>query len=512
MIFASPIWLLALAPWAALLLWLLSGQLEKSPVPFLHLWPAADPQLPKPKRARQTLPLWLIAILAAMLLAIFAAAGPRLLHRQSSRITLIVDRGFASPFAQSAKNLDEALRQNFPAADIDLKIIPTVDSTTGHDWLTQVSSLQPTAAHDLDELTLACRDALRTSDAPVILLSNQTIELNDPRLIQFTSQTPATNVGIDLLSIRASPKAQAMIRLFNQSNLNAATLILRSDGIVVQSQQITLPPVGLKQDYFVDLPAAPQVVEAEIQCDDSIKINHRAWAIRSQAWPIIEPLQYLSPELTRLIEVYGRHRIPSENSPHIVVTTDLALIPANTPAAILASESTGSATLSIIHSLTVRDDLPNIPSLDWSHILAGATISPPPSQESTQDWQPIISANGSPVVAIRDTSTKQVWIGFHANDFARQPDFVIFWSAIFDWLGSANSPEYTSQTIGPITSNWRLQQPTDIPLSPTDNGLIPGLYKSASGALLAINAPAPQIQQPPQSDADTKLKSLAQAN
>ncbi len=430
MTLASPFSLLALAPWVALVLWLLIGRPEKSPVPFLHLWPAHNPQLPKSKRAWQTPPLWLAAILAAMFLGILAAAGPRLLHQNNSKITVIVDRGFASPFTDSAKNLDAFLHQNLPNANINLKIIPAIDSTTGHDWLSQVSSLQPTASDDINELTRACRTELRESDAPVLLLSDQTIQLSDPRLVQFRSSTPTTNIGIDLLAARATPQAQAMIRLFNQSNETSAQLIVRADGTIVQSRQITLPPPGTKQDYFVNLPASPAVVEAEVQCDDSININHRAWLIRQAAWPIVDPTGYLPPELTRMIEVYARHRVPTEDSQHITITTDPTSIPLNIPVAILAY---GTTKLSAIQPLIIRDNLPNIQSIDWPKILPGAVISPAPGK----DWQPIVTANGSVLLAIRDTPTRQAWIGFQADDFARRPDFVIFWTAIFDWLPQA---------------------------------------------------------------------------
>jgi hypothetical protein len=504
MIFTSPLSLLALAPWAALVLWLLTGRPEKSPVPFLHLWPSRNPQLPKPKRAWQKPPLWLIAIFTAMLLAIFAAAGPRILHQQTSRITVIVDRGFASEFKDAAKNLDASLRQNLPNTNINLKMIPTTDSTTSHDWLEEVSSLQPTAADDIDELTLACRNALRESDAPVVLLSDQTIQLADPRLIQFTSSAPITNVGIDLLSVRTGPQTQAMIRLFNQSDQTSAQLIIRADGTLAQSRQITLPAPGTKKNYFVDLPSAPAIIESEIQCNDSIKINHRAWLVRQAAWPIIDPAGYLPPELTRLIEVYTRHRIPSEDSQHITITSDPTSAPTNMPVAILTTESNDTTKLTAIQPLIIKNDLPNMESIDWPNILPGALISPAPGK----DWRPIVTANGSVILAIRDTPTRQAWIGFQANNFAHRPDFVIFWTAIFDWLGSAGASDYTSQKIGPLAANWHLQQPTDLTPTATDNGLIPGLYKSTTGALTAINAPAPQIPPPPISNASAKLKAL----
>ncbi|MGD0541730.1 MAG: hypothetical protein ABSB33_09455 [Tepidisphaeraceae bacterium] len=327
MTFTSPIWFLALAPWAGLLVWLLSGRLEKSGVPFLNLWPAKGPQWPKPKRAWENPPFSLAALLGAMLLGIAAAAAPSVIHRKSSSVTVVVDRGLGSRFDLAAEELDVSLRRSFPGATVDLRVVPGADSIDGRDWLSQVLSLQPTAAEDAEPLALACRQALRESAGPVILLSDRAIEFSDPRLVQFASSAPITNVGIDLLSVRASPATQAMVRLFNQSGLTSAELIVRADGNIVRSRPIALSPSGGRRDYFVDIPAAPTVVAAEVQCDDSIKINHRAWAVRGAAWPIVEPDSSLPPELIRMIEVYGRHRLPSQDSQRIAVVNASDSIP-----------------------------------------------------------------------------------------------------------------------------------------------------------------------------------------
>jgi hypothetical protein len=69
-------WLILLAPWAGLAVWLLSGQRNKTVVPFLALWRANERDIRKPRRAWEKPPLALVALLIGMLLAIFAAAGP----------------------------------------------------------------------------------------------------------------------------------------------------------------------------------------------------------------------------------------------------------------------------------------------------------------------------------------------------------------------------------------------------------------------------------------------------
>src|SRR3954447_15783020 len=91
MSFASPLFLLLLIPWVALVLWLLSGQRHRVNVPFLELWsgPITGPRV---KRTIQPPPVALACALAALLLAIFGAAAP-MLHSGSaaSHLTLIID-------------------------------------------------------------------------------------------------------------------------------------------------------------------------------------------------------------------------------------------------------------------------------------------------------------------------------------------------------------------------------------------------------------------------------------
>ncbi len=325
-------------------------------------------------------------------------------------------------------------------------------------------------------------------------------------MIQIASPDAITNVGIDLLSVRSGPATQAMVRLFNQSPLTSARLTVRADGNLVQSRQISLPAAGNKRDYFVDIPGVPSVVDAEVDCDDSVKINHRAWVVRRAAWPIVEARNSLPSELTRMIDVYSRYRPASESSRRVVVAKASDPIPPDMPAAILPGSSAPQKRLSTIQPLIVRDGSPKIQSVDWANVLAGATVSALPPG----NWRPMVSAGDSVVVAIADAPVKKVWIGFRADQFARRVDFVIFWSAIFDWLGGGG-PDYLSQSVGRLAGNWRLRQPAGLAVPAEDIGLVPGLYISDDGTLDAVNASAPPIPQPPQDDWRSRLRSLIAA-
>src|SRR5215203_5702993 len=93
MSFASPVWLLFLVPWGALVVWMLLGERQRVAVPFLALWsgPAGGP---KRRRALARPPIALACALAALLCAIAGASGPTIsFGRWGAKVVLILDRG-----------------------------------------------------------------------------------------------------------------------------------------------------------------------------------------------------------------------------------------------------------------------------------------------------------------------------------------------------------------------------------------------------------------------------------
>ncbi len=94
MMFASPIYLFALLPWAFLAYWLLQGRRRHVGVNYLKFWDG-----PVPKRARRSRPrlppVALAAALLAMLLGIVAAAGPGVVDPGyvPQPVVIVVDQG-----------------------------------------------------------------------------------------------------------------------------------------------------------------------------------------------------------------------------------------------------------------------------------------------------------------------------------------------------------------------------------------------------------------------------------
>src|SRR3954466_6377088 len=93
MSFAAPIWLLALVPWAGVVLYLLWGRRRRVDVPFLELWPAQGEGVKVRRRAAPP-PIALALAILATLLALLASARPALRSRGETVVTIVVDRGY----------------------------------------------------------------------------------------------------------------------------------------------------------------------------------------------------------------------------------------------------------------------------------------------------------------------------------------------------------------------------------------------------------------------------------
>jgi hypothetical protein len=338
MFLVSPIWLILLGPWGALVIWLMRGRIETRGVPFLELWGTETAQNRRADRAWRMPPAWMIALLAAMLLGIVGAAGP-----------MIQKNNLAVPISSS-------------------------------------------------------------------------------------------DVRIETLAVRAAPTTQAMIRVLNESDLTTAKLSVRAGDVVV-SENVGLPVRDQTRNYFVDLPVWNSTIDAEVSAGE---FDYHLQAKGSGAWPIVEGRGALPPEVERMIEVYGRHRASGEGSKHIAVIAGSENDIGDEPAAILMNSQSGVRGLATIQPLIVRDS-PLTRFVDWDRALAGARVESPPAG----DWQPVVSAAGIVVVALREEPIKQVWVGFNSEEFAHQADFVIFWSNVFDWLGDGGE-NYQSAAAAPV--------------------------------------------------------------
>jgi hypothetical protein len=479
--FASPIWLLGLIPWTAAAICLLQGRRRRMEVPFLDLWPR-DAAMPQSRRSWR-LPPHTAAVLAAALLAIVAAAAPRIGSQGVRRpIIVILDRGISMSARQGAQRRFQSLAAAAAPAiarilgpgTLQLLLIPggqkrIVDRA---DWAEHLVLADPTAVDTAAALTAAARYALLDSQAIVILLSDRKIALDDPRLVQITPERGITNIGIADLAVRAAPSPQAMVRLINDSPALGATLRVTGDADRVS---VDLPPRGQWKNCFVDLTSAPDLVEASVRPGGDIDADDRAWAVRARAWPRLESAGPLAPELQRMIDVYRADRPAGNDSSTVVIASSESSAPAvllndcTLPPAGPAQWTPGPIT----------------DGLDWNTALNQARLT---ARQPDATWQRLVWIGDHVLLAIRQQPARQVWIGFRSTAWAATPDFVLFWSNVFNWVGQGQD-RYIHSTVG-------------------GSDLWPGVYRR-DGRRLAVNAPPIHLDPPAADDWQAHLSRLA---
>lgn len=396
MSFAAPIWLLALAPWGALVAWLLIGRRPSTDVPFIELWRDGG-ALPRAKREITIPPVGVILLLLAAMCAILTAARPTRNTVAASDLIAVIDESprmmAASRTAEVGRVLDE-LRPR--------EVIRTGGSVDA-----------------------AIRDALARGGV-IVVLSDRKPALAGERIVHIAPESVVENVGIVCLAARELPSPQIMLRIRNLSSHRSAEVAVTS-GEIGQRRTVQLPVRGEEQNYFIDLPGIRQSATAEVIINDDFAPDNRATLVRGGAPAKLAPLPPLPAELERMVRVYDESRGVRDGGNGVTVAVSDAPDPA-LPAVVISPGPRSPVTQPT--ELRV-DDHAVAAEVDWKAVLSEqAAAAPLPS-----GWTPIVRAGGQALVAVRDFPARQVWVGLDSPHWARRSDYVIFFAGAFDWAG-----------------------------------------------------------------------------
>jgi hypothetical protein len=481
----SPVWLLALLPWAALTAWVLVGRRRRQSVPFLPLWEAPE-EIRRPKKGFEPPPFALVLALIAALIALLALARPQLTFaktRTADRTwTVLLDRGAStsakSPsgqprFVEAARTLAQALSARRESIRLDLHDVPTSTGWQGPpaDLAGALTALPRTAANTRDELRAAV-DASASRGALVLLLSDHDLGPLPPSVIQIRPDTTPHNAGIVALARRPS---QVMITLA-ATHATSRTLVLQSGDRTVR-QNVDLPAAG-QRNLFLNFDPATDTLEARLEGPaDDLEADDRAWLVRHRSWPTLEPRSPLPDELRRMIDVYRRYRPAAEDSPRIALGRP-GDIKADEPAVLLAP-AVGPESA---HTDIRPTPHPVITGVDWSGLSSGPSLS---ADHPPEGWTIVLRAGEHALIAVRDGDVRQVWVGFESRAFARTPGYVVFWTNVFNWLGSATGGDFTAGVVGPPLDGARRLLPKTLP-DHVDPDRWPGVFETPTGKL-ALN-------------------------
>lgn len=473
----APAWLWLLLPWAGVCLWSITRNKTTAGVPFLTLWPKVTPASGT-RRGRP--PVWMICLLAAALLTIFAAAGPARV-RDASAVTILVDRSAALTPAR-LKAAEESLQ--LPARTLR-RVVPVpgqaFESGGAVDW----SRVRPTAiASDQNLAQIAA-----TLPGPVVVMTDRHLDL--PADIPVIHPPTIHNAGIAKFGVTALPAtvknasgeavvAQAMVSLINNTPQQRA--MLRVDQV---NFPIELPIGGQIRDFFVDLPVVGAVCEAKLLTadgrpwEDDVMGDDTAFLVRGGLPAKIDLREGQAEDLRRMAMVYERHRGSPADSPRVsVVRGEASNDLTSNELAVLVS---GSISPGDNGELTIDAGHPVTHSADFSGVrYAGRSTKPPPGD----GWRVLVRTAGDvPVLAVREKPVRQVWVGFDSSVLADRADYVVFWTDVFDWLAGAGG--YSAEPVRDGLSPVRV---ADVNLEAS-----PGVYRDGTRMIatyLSADVPA----------------------
>ena len=506
MTFTAPLWLIALAPLAVVVAYLLWGRRRQAPVPFLDLW-RGPVKAPRPKRRFTPPPVALLLAILSMLLAVLGAARPaRWDPGGAQTVTIVVDRGATlstgDRLAEAATAAQQVLARLGPANPVELVVVPGdgAQRTDVSQWVSHVTQLPPTAVDTTAAVTAAVARRLAETTGPVIVLTDRDVRPSGGRVVRVGPRGPVTNAGIVRVDVRRSPTPQVMVRVRGTGPGGRGGLRLSSGHDV--TREVDLPGGGQTQDYFVDFDPAEEALGVSLVRDrpgapdarDDFAGDDDAWLVREGNVPRIEPRGFVPPALRRMIEVYAAARPPTATSPLAVVTA--AALPPGTAGIVLADARGGAAPADpqvVPHPVTA--------GTRWSFAEPLRLAAGPAA-----GWTPVVTLDGRVAVAVRDDPARQVWVGIGSDEWPRSAEYVVFWANVFDWLGGGDV-RYVSHPVGRLGGGWVALElagsarPATRPITPVEPGLWPGLYRrTEDGALRAVNAGDVRFPDPPAGD------------
>jgi len=466
MLFLSPLWLLALIPFAGLVVWSLVRRGATVDVPFVQLWRGEATSIQR--RGARRPPLTVLLTLVAILLALLAAAAPALRGADRAGVTVIIDRGAAMSLDLRYRAAAEDAIKQLSAKGLAATVV-TVPRLAGS--IDRPVDVPPTAVDSRDALSDAVFELARRDMAIIVVTDQDLAAFSSHYVSRFAPAPPTDRLAIAHIAAKSSPATQVMVRLRNDSDTTTANITVAS----TTSQQVTvnLPPRGQTRDYFLDVPS----VATNIAVSVGEQLGQQAWLASQAPRPHVEAVGPVSPSVERVIAAYARARPPSSMGRRIRVTASPTAVQ-GIGSIVLVGEGPSRP---IVGRIEVHDH-PLARDVDWRRLVEGSTVTGRPPT----GYSPVVLAGITPLIATGPQN--QVWVGLQVRGDAQSVDWVVLWTRIFDYLadGDAIVSEWSASSAQPLDENWR--QIRGKSPNGTEPGLWPGLFGNAEGRLLAINA------------------------
>jgi hypothetical protein len=490
MTFLTPIWLLALFPWAGLVAWCLTRRGRTVAVPFVDLWPTDA--TPGPRGGARRPPLVVLLVLVGLLLAILAAGGPvvRRAGADGGAVTVLVDRGATMSIGDRLRPTVTDVLQRLAdrAMTPRLVAVPASDATDPN----AANGLLPTALDTATLLPAAIVAELRERPAtPVLVITDgdlPAVYATDARVVRV-APTVAPPARIAIAHIAAEPVGsggggQVMVRLRSESATTGETTLTIESGADRLSRDVSVPPAGEVRDLFVDVPRLGEVVAVQVGAG---LLGEQGFLCRAMPWPRVEVVGGAAPpDVARAVVAYGRARPASTGSRRVVVTVD------SDDVAPLLRGDHSTVIVGAGDVTSTGDDPPTVTTdaltadIDWTALIGrGATVSGRPPV----GFEPLVRVGDTTIMAATPVaeSPRNVWVGLTAPSDRQSVAWVMMWTRLFDELGRSGAGRYEASLPRQLGNGWRAIA-GDAPVG-MEPGLWPGVYRHDDGRLVAVNPP-----------------------
>jgi hypothetical protein len=339
------------------------------------------------------------------------------------------------------------------------------------DWAARADRVAPTAADTSAALEGTIASLLwHDGDAPIVVLTDRPLHVRGRRVVRVDPSEPIAGVGIVTLAARERPSAQVMVRLVNRSGRSAATLRVASAETAIQ-RTVALPPAGGSAAVFIDLPRLGPTVTAAI---DPAEVDGRAWLARQGDAMDLMATPGVPTALRRMVDVFNQGE--GGGSGRRVVVSDRPLPPGQPGVWVVGTEGHGG---SIDGPATVVAHPVTAGVVEWAG--DGAT--------APAGFTAVVARSGRALVAVREGRARQVWAALDVARAARSADWVVFLASAFRWVGGGE-PQFTASSPRRLGEGWERVDDGPAP-DGAEAGWWPGLYRSADGRTIAVNAAMP---------------------
>jgi hypothetical protein len=397
MVLVAPFWLMLLLPWGGLVACMLLGRPQRAEATAVFLWSSSAPERQSTRALRRPA-LWVVVVLAALLMAIAALSQPARLGPARVKIEADDRPGLAATVADGVTRMDRTL------AEVT-------------EWARQ-------------------RGVQVVTDEPAVRvrITDASNERDTQDLVPVLPREAVANAGVSRV---AYTNGQVMLSIANRRPTPIESVTLRRPDAAERVVMIDPIAPGNSADRFVAIEGMPAWIEFTLNGNDGYAPDDTARLAQAAGGATLVVGAGLPASVGRIARAYERAR--GVGSRPVLLTRDTSF---TGDAVVLGSVAPADLIEPKVSPHTITE------GVDWPRRMATPTSAPPGDA-----WIVVASANMQPILAVRETPARQVWMALDEATLAQSVEFAVLWTNAIDFVSRETVHAMTS---GTATANQRV--------------------------------------------------------